>query len=181
MIVVSDTSPLLYLVLVGQVEVLARLFDQVVVPPAVLQEMSHSRTPRLVQEWAISPPAWLKVQEPSSIEEISGLGSGEREAIALASEISAEKVLIDDKDARKAAQSRGFDVIGTLAILDQAAHRGFITDLPATIERLTKDTNFRVGKVTNKIIQDMLEDDQKRRLAQSQQQSQHVQEGNIEP
>src|SRR4051812_9445562 len=73
MIVVADTSPLCYLVLVDQIEVLASLFGQVVIPPAVLQELGHPRTPAPVQKWAASPPSWLEVRQALHVQQISGL------------------------------------------------------------------------------------------------------------
>ena len=67
MIVVSDTSPLIYLNLVGAIDVLPQLFGRVYVPGAVLQEIKDSRNPQLgpVRRWAGSPPAWLEVREPT--------------------------------------------------------------------------------------------------------------------
>jgi len=61
MIVVSDTSPLNYLVLVGAIDVLPKLFGEVYVPLAVIQELQHPRTPVPVKQWAQSPPDWLRI------------------------------------------------------------------------------------------------------------------------
>jgi predicted nucleic acid-binding protein len=164
-VVVSDTSPLRYLVLVEQVEVLPRLFDEVLVPPAVLLEMSQVRTPGPVRAWAASPPAWLTVREPSSLDPSLNLGAGEKAAIALAQEVQAARILVDDRDAVRAARARGLTPIGTLALLDEAAERGLIADLPQTLDRLTNATNFRVSQATDQIIKDMLQRDQGRKNA----------------
>ncbi len=163
MIVVSDTSPLHYLILVGYVEVLPKLFERVIVPPAVMFELSRPRTPDPVRLWASSPPQWLEVKTPSGASEILGLGAGEQEAISLAREIGAEVVLIDDRDAVKEARRHGLTVLGTLAILDDAASRGFISDLRETTERLVRETNFRMNRTTEMIIQGMLQRDSERK------------------
>lgn len=63
-VVVSDTSPLHYLVLVGAVHYLPRLFSEVLIPPAVATELIHPNTPREVSSWATQAPAWLKIVEP---------------------------------------------------------------------------------------------------------------------
>jgi predicted nucleic acid-binding protein len=166
MIVVSDTSPLHYLVLIDQVEVLPRLFDRVIVPPAVISELSRPQTPVPVRLWTASHPQWLEIGIPTAVLEHAGLGVGEREAISLAGEIPAEAVLIDDRDAVREARRRGFTVVGTLAILDEAASRSFISNLPETIERLVKHTNFRMNQTTEAIIRSMLQRDSDRKHGQ---------------
>ncbi len=67
MIAVSNTTPLHYLVLVDVEEILPRLFDRIVVPGAVLAEMSHERAPARVREWAAHPPTWLQIAAPLHI------------------------------------------------------------------------------------------------------------------
>ncbi len=62
MTVVSDASPLHYLVLIKAEHVLAQLFSEVVVPPAVLRELSHERAPERVRHWASDPPQWLRAE-----------------------------------------------------------------------------------------------------------------------
>lgn len=165
MIVVSDASPLQYLVLVGCVEVLPKLFDRLIVPTAVVFELSRPRTPDPVRLWMASHPQWLEVNTPAAVSEVAWLGAGEREAISLAQEIQAAAVLIDDRDAVKEARRHGLTVLGSLAVLDAAARRSFLPDLPEVIERLVKETNFRMNRTTEAIIQAMLQDDDKRKHA----------------
>ena len=61
MIVVSNTTPLNYLILIGSVDILHTLFDQVCVPPAVMTELQHSHTPGAVRAWVQASPSWLLV------------------------------------------------------------------------------------------------------------------------
>jgi predicted nucleic acid-binding protein len=96
-VVVSDTTPLHYLILIGQDSVLAKLYSRVIVPPAVLQELSHLAAPPAILAWAKSPPAWLTVQAPTEIPgRFDNLDFGERQALSLAKEIHAALVLLDD-------------------------------------------------------------------------------------
>jgi predicted nucleic acid-binding protein len=141
MIVVSDTSPLNYLILIGQTEVLSSLFDRIVIPPAVLNELEHSQSPELVSEWAASPPVWLEIVTPTAIDETLPLGRGEMEAISLAQEIKADTLLIDERKGSIIARKLGLTVTGTLGVLALAAERGLL-DLPQAIAAL-RQTNFR--------------------------------------
>lgn len=67
MIVVSDATPLNVLVRIGHIDLLAELFDEVVIPPAVRDELSHSATPEIVRSWLNSNPRWLVVRAPTSV------------------------------------------------------------------------------------------------------------------
>ena len=128
MIVVSDTSPLNYLILIDYQDVLPILFGQIIIPQAVLDELRHARTPEKVKHWIAAKPAWLDVRsvrlKPGG--KLENLDYGEREAIFLAEELGADAILIDEKDGRREAAKLGFTTIGTLSVLDQAAGKGFI-------------------------------------------------------
>jgi uncharacterized protein len=141
-VVVSDTSPLHYLILCGVDAVLAQIFERVVIPPIVYAELQHPNTPELVQAWMRTLPAWVSVQRPNLIDLSLNVDAGEREAISLAREIQADAVLMDDYAGRRAAAQLGLPVVGTLGLLEQAAIRGWI-NLPLTLERL-RQTNARI-------------------------------------
>jgi predicted nucleic acid-binding protein len=143
-LVVADTSPLNYLVLIGQVEILPALFERIFIPQIVQDELRHNEAPESVRRWIAATPSWLEIvpEEPESKDpDLLRLDDGERAAILLAIRIGAELLLIDDRDGVNLARSRGFAVTGTLGILDLAATRGLIR-LNEAIERL-KDTSFR--------------------------------------
>ena len=141
MLVVSDTSPLNYLVLVEAVNVLPKLFLEVYAPPAVLAEMCHSKAPQIVRSWALNPPTWLQVREPKSRARAGNLDLGEAEAIALAEELNASALLMDERQATKVARKRGISVIGTVGVLARAIVRELI-ERDATVAKL-QQTNFR--------------------------------------
>jgi predicted nucleic acid-binding protein len=144
-LVVADTGPLNYLVLIGASDLLAKLFETVLVPQAVCDELRHPAAPAAVRAWAALPPAWLDVR-PSPVTANDDpawriLDAGERAALALARALNADLVLMDDRAGVAVAHQHGFAVTGTLGVLDLAARRGLI-DLSDAFTRL-KATNFR--------------------------------------
>ncbi|MBI5684233.1 MAG: DUF3368 domain-containing protein [Verrucomicrobia bacterium] len=141
-VVVSDTSPLHYLILCGSEEVLPRLFARVFIPPAVLRELQHAGAPPAVSSWAAALPAWVTVQAPQSLDVSLAVDPGESEAICLAREIKADAILMDDRAGRAAATHCGLRVIGTLGLLEQAAARGFL-DFAEVMKKLG-NTNVRL-------------------------------------
>lgn len=145
MIVISDTSPINYLVLIDEIELLPKLFGTVIIPPSVLSELQRNETPNKVKSWLATNPKWLELRAASVIDSTITLGIGESEAISLAKEINADMVLIDDKKARQAAIERGLHVAGTLNILELAAIKHFL-DLPEAFDKLKK-TNFRAAQI----------------------------------
>lgn len=143
MTVVADTSPINYLVLIGQIGVLRVLYGRVVVPPAVLTELRHKMAPESVREWAIHLPEWVAVVDTKDSAPIPGLGAGESDAICVAGEIAADVILIDEQAGRREAVRRGLRVAGTLAVIDEAAQGGLLS-FDDAVERLT-ETSFRVS------------------------------------
>jgi predicted nucleic acid-binding protein len=141
-VVVSDTSPLHYLILWGVENILPKLFRQVVIPPMVFQEMQQPNTPPAVRQWASAMPEWVAVQPPKAVNLTLDVDAGEMEAICLAREIHADAVLMDDRAGRSVAIQCGLAVVGTIGLLEQAARRGLI-DLPAILARL-RQTNARL-------------------------------------
>jgi predicted nucleic acid-binding protein len=97
MIVVADTTPLRYLVAIDCEHLLPALYGRVLIPPAVAEELNHESTPEVVREWLASRPSWLEIRRPDhSLGPEVDLDWGEREAIALVEEVSADLLLVDD-------------------------------------------------------------------------------------
>ena len=143
MIVVSDTSPLNYLVLIDAVGALPKLFDEVLVTPSVMSELSSLKTPPKVKQWSNSPPAWLKVAAPSTrLPFTARLDAGEADALSLAKEMGISHVLIDERRGRKVAIQEGLIPIPTLTILEEAAEDNLI-HLPTAIASL-RTTSIRI-------------------------------------
>jgi predicted nucleic acid-binding protein len=143
MIVITDTSPINYLVLTGDIDILAVLFERVVIPQAVADELLDESTPGVVRQWITAPPAWCVTQSPQGPLDpaLAYLGEGEREAIALCQDLGANALLTDDSRARREVQARGIEVIRTLALLERASLRGLV-DLPASLARLQETTFY---------------------------------------
>jgi predicted nucleic acid-binding protein len=160
-IVVSDTTPLNYLVLIGIVDVLPKLFDEIWIPPSVVHELSHLKTPAVVRHWASQTPLWLKIRAPiSRLPSTLKLGDGESDAISLAKELRVIDILMDERQGRVVAKSEGLTPLPTLAVLEFAAIRQLLP-LGPTIDKLNF-TNFRAPAG---LIQAALERDAARKLA----------------
>lgn len=145
MTAIADTSAINYLVLTEQVNLLRELYGRVIIPQAVFEELQKERAPRRVREWIVNHPDWLEVQqlsvEPDAT--LQKLGPGERAAIALAEELRATVLILDERDGRREASRRNLPVTGVLGIFKDAAERGLI-DLPTVIHRL-RQTSFRAS------------------------------------
>ena len=144
-VVVADATPLHYLVLIGAIHVLPRLFEKIHVPVEVRDELISEGTPPAVRIWMEQCPEWLEVLAvPSAAFEdaaLQALDSGERAAVVLAESMRADLLLVDDRAGAKLAQQRGLAVTGTLGVLDLASRAGLL-QLSDAFESLQK-TNFR--------------------------------------
>ncbi len=143
-VVVADTTPLNYLVLIGQTDVLHRLFGEVMIPEAVLTELRHPKAPAAVTAWLQNLPHWLRVVKVAQVDDTIQLGQGETEAISLAMEKQVSIVLMDERRGRAAAEARGLLPIGTLNILDLADERGLLDGVTSLND--LKQTTFRADE-----------------------------------
>ncbi len=146
MIVAADTSPLNYLILIDQISILETLYSRILVPHAVHDELVRSKAPAAVRAWALNPPNWLELLSPSTVPTrlLSKLDLGEAEAIALAEELRADWLLIDEAEGRDEAARHGLRTIGTLGIL-RDAHRAGLLSFPDEVVRL-RENGFYVGQ-----------------------------------
>jgi predicted nucleic acid-binding protein len=144
MVVVADTSPINYLVLIDAIDLLAALYGQVLLPEAVAAELRHAETPEKVRRWMDHLPRWINVQAAPGLNDprLAELDPGEREAIALALERGVSLILMDETKGRRKARSLQLRVRGTLGILEEAARLGEI-DFVSTLRKL-EATTFRM-------------------------------------
>lgn len=161
MIIVSDTTPLNYLAIIGKIEILERLAGRVLIPQAVYNELQDPKTPQQVREWIDSRPLWVEVRQAdtSLFTPQKKIGKGETEAIALAIELKAEALLIDDRNGIKEAHRLQIPTLRLFTILEEAAKLELL-DLPEAIDRMMK-TNFHMPPA--KLIQEMIERDRERK------------------
>lgn len=141
MLVVADTGPLRYLIEVETIDVLPRLYGQVLTTPQVIGELGLPHFPDLVRAWANRPPTWLRVTAPAAIQFVDRLHEGEASALSLACECSAGLVLIDDRDGDVVARDNGLETLGTLGVLREAGAREYL-DFDVAIQALGR-TRFR--------------------------------------
>ncbi len=144
-LVIADTGPVNYLILIGYIDLLPALFEKVILPLPVRAELSATNAPTAVRSWTAALPDWLEVRETQPDFEVDPLlkrlHAGEQAAIGLATDLKADLLLMDDRKGVIAARGKGLRVTGTLGILELAAKDGLI-DFPQAIARLRR-TNFR--------------------------------------
>jgi len=160
-VVIADTSPINYLILIDAIEILPRLYGRVIVPLEVLAELTDPDAPAEVARWLHDGAEWLEVErapqeEDDSLEE---LDAGERAAIILALHQPNVLLLMDDAPGRAAATARGIDTVGTLGVLRAAAMKELV-NLPLALARLLT-TNFRAPK---SVVEALISEDAQRLL-----------------
>ena len=145
-VVIADTSPINYLILIGEIAILPALYGRVIIPPEVIAELTDPGSPLAVGEWARVLPEWLEVRASALPydETLLQLDPGERAAISLAEQESEVLLLIDDAAGRAEANRRGLPNTGTLGIIRAAGVRKLL-DVPSALRRLAS-TNFRVSQ-----------------------------------
>ncbi len=139
-LVVSDTSAISALLQVGQAQILQTLYDRIVIPPAVEQELlrAHREIPAFVEVHAVAETLEL-------MRRLLLLDEGEACAITLAEQINADLLLIDEKKGRTVAEQAGLRYIGLVGVLIEARRRGVIPALRPILARLVKDAGFRLA------------------------------------
>jgi uncharacterized protein len=139
MIVVSDTTAISNLIQIGELELLKALYQEIIIPQAVYDELlvlAEFDVP--IDE--ICNQEWIKVREVDSQEVVemlqARLDRGEAEAIALAIEVKAHYMLIDEKEGRAVAKENQIEVVGTIGILINGKKSGFIDGIKEKMDEL---------------------------------------------
>lgn len=158
MVVIADTSPINYLILINEIEVLSRLYSQIVIPEEVAAELVDHDAPAAVRVWMEQRPRWIEIRSaPIPDPSLTELDAGEAAAISMAEAETDVLLLIDEMAGRLEASRRGIPNTGTLGVLRRAAIEGLI-DLPLALDRL-RATNFRVSKT---LLAELLTEDAER-------------------
>lgn len=150
MIIVSDTSPLSGLAIVGYLPLLQQIYGQVLIPPAVADELTRGSEddPRITS--ALSQD-WIEMRQPTDRLQVEALQTdrnldrGESEAIALALELGADELLIDERLGRREATRLGLSITGLLGILLVAKRRGLVVEIRPIVDDLINLAAFRVS------------------------------------
>lgn len=156
MIVVSDTSAINNLAAIGQLVLLKQLYRTVIIPDAVYRELTQPPISAGGEE--ATDYDWIQVQSVSDrtvVEDfLKVLDIGESEAIALALEIGADQILLDERKAREFAATKGLNLTGVLGILVAAKSRGLITEVRPLIIALRSRADFWLSEaLCNRALQ----------------------------
>jgi predicted nucleic acid-binding protein len=139
---VSDASPLIVFHQFGRLDLVRAVLGEVLIPSAVAREIAPSLG---------DPPPWMRVmglpspRDPFPWEPTLDPGEAEAEAIALAPEVSAGQILLDDRPARRTAEQLGLFVVGALGLLLEAQRQGFVSDVWIELDAVI-DAGFNVGR-----------------------------------
>ncbi|ETX05796.1 MAG: hypothetical protein ETSY2_20860 [Candidatus Entotheonella gemina] len=165
--IVADTTVFRYLVVLEVTDLLPALFEHVLIPPAVFNELQQANTPAVVRTWVTNLPPWVHIQPliTSPDPTLDYLGDGEREAIQLMYEQQVSFLVTDDRQAYRAALTRSIPVTRTLRILEIAAERGLL-DFPTIVTRL-RTAGFYIPE---DVVEEMLARDTERKRQQSENQ-----------
>ncbi|MGH2561478.1 MAG: DUF3368 domain-containing protein [Thermomicrobiales bacterium] len=147
--VVADASSLIALNQIDRLDILQRLWSTIVVPPAVASEIARS----------VDRPDWIVVipLERAIEDDIltAVLGPGETEAIGLTRELNANRVVLDDRKARRFAQRTGLPVIGTLGALRAAKRQGILSEIRPDVEKLLQIGFHLSLEVVDRVLADV--------------------------
>jgi len=150
MLVVSNTSPIMNLAIVGELNLLRQQFGEVIVPPAVVDELRlDTEYPGTDNVRRAFSEGWLR-QEKVENEQVAlafkrELDNGEAEAIALALQLKADMILMDERDGRSVAKSMGLRPIGILGVLIHAKQNGKIDSVRDILNKLRNEAGFYIS------------------------------------
>jgi hypothetical protein len=143
-IVVSDASPLIALSSANRLDLMQLLFDTVIIPVSVRDEVMGSAA-----KIAVELPSFIRVEPLAAELPVRflklNLHAGESEAIALALERGIQGIILDDKQARETADELGLKVIGTLGLLILAKRKGFLSEVRPIMTQIIEQVNFRIA------------------------------------
>ncbi len=143
MIVVSDTSPILNLSAIGHLDLLRSLYCQLVIPPAVAIELQRNGIDH-------HPLGWLLLREPTDGGLVNRLelrlDPGESEAIAIALELEADRILIDERRARRVASEFNLRPLGLLGVLAEGKQQGFLQQCKPVLDDIIQIAGFWIGE-----------------------------------
>lgn len=156
MIVVSDTSPISNLLLVGRLDILERLFQEIILPPAVHAEVLALKS--LGKDVSAYESAkWISVRAPLQREKVTSLSlkldQGESEAIAMAIEIGCDLLLIDERRGTRIAREEGLRTIGLAGVRIDAKRSKVVEEIRPLLEDLKSKAGFCLGQhLENRVL-----------------------------
>lgn len=149
MLIVSNTSPLSNLAVIGELSLLQTIYPTILIPPIVqIELMRLPETQPLISTHIAN--GWLKIQSPNNLQLLQTLNQsldpGEAAAIALALELNADRLLIDERLGRIIATQYNIKIRGILGILVNAKDQELIPAIQPILDRLIQEAGFRVSQ-----------------------------------
>lgn len=160
MTIISDTTPIISLIKINRLDLLEKLFEEVLIPEAVYRELTTNalfeNEPKIVKTSSFLKTS--SVQNRKSLQllqAVSGLDDGESEAIILADELKSDVLIMDEKKGRKVAEKLGIKITGTVGVLLQSYSENMISsdEIKTYLDQL-KNSNIRLSE---SLIQKALE------------------------
>lgn len=154
MIVISDTSAISNLLLINEIDILRLTFSRITIPNAVYNEICKVESHRV----ALTHLDWIEIRDLTDRRLfntlLEKLDVGEAEAIALAVELQADFLLIDEAHGRSVAEALGLEITGILGVLVRAKDAGHIAEVRPLIDQLLTNADFWM---TQAVIDTVLE------------------------
>lgn len=149
MIIISDTSPIVNLAAIGQLDLIPKLFTHIIIPQAVFDEITIRGAGKFGSSEVLTAQ-WISIRQCTNTVLLSNLlidlDQGEAEAITLAVEMDTKSILIDESDGRAIALQYQLKPIGILGILLEAKKKGLIIDVKTCMDDLRNISNFFISK-----------------------------------
>ena len=154
---VVNASPLILLGKTNHLGLLGALADPVVVPKAVVDEVGVKPDGKTLLQVIAEEPSYTLVDNEEATPEILSwdLGAGETQVIANAQSHGAERVVIDDLEARRCAKVMGLKVIGTLGIVGRAKAMGLIDQAEPVLRRLRQSGLYASEELVRRLLKEV--------------------------
>jgi uncharacterized protein len=162
-IVISDTSVITNLSAIQHLHLLHQLYSQVITPEAVYRELTETDPP-VPGTLEVQSAPWLEIRQVSDrsvvdrLQHETRLDLGESEAIALALELNADLLLIDERRGRAEADRLGLRITGLLGILVEAKRRNLIAAVKPLMDAVIATSEFRVSSALYNQILDLVDE-----------------------
>lgn len=159
MIIVSDTSPVSNLILIERLDILQKLFSEIIVPPAVDAEvLALKQFGKDLSDYENAE--WIKVTKPTNLKKVemlqSKLDEGEAQAIALALEINCDLLLMDERIGTNIARQEGLQTVGLVGVLIKAKEEKIIEEVREILNELKNVAGFWLdAKLEMKILEQL--------------------------
>jgi uncharacterized protein len=158
--VISNSSPLIGLSLIKELDLIRKLFGQIIIPRAVFKEtvIGGKKKPG-VSDIAGACKIWIKVTNAKNRREVAALQTvldeGEAEVITLGQEVKADLLFLDNKEPRLFARTLNFEVLGTVGIIKMAWQKGLVTDPISKVQQLRRNGFWIHDSLFEKILSDL--------------------------